>query len=342
MLHSGSLLRLGQSALVLGSLSSLAAAASHREPVSMNEEEAPKFFNMIAMDMDGTLLNEQHEISDETLETLRRLSAKGVIVALATGRSGPAVYRHVRKLNLPRPLPVVCYNGASCRLFPPHPVDPASEQKILFESPLSPSAVEDVLTLSKELGCLVQYYVGDSIFVVSKSASDADFIRRYHGLTGATHTFLNTYDNILTEKGPPSKILLMTDDPDRVVEAARAFQKKSTVPSFNVIRGNPPFFVEFLDANTCKGNGLEHLCRLMNLPTGGVVAFGDGDNDIEFLQISGLGIAMKNARQIVKDCADRVSERKHSENGVAYELLKLEMSRNLVPAPKAEAAGLYK
>ncbi len=57
---------------------------------------------MIALDMDGTLLNEDHEMSELTVALLRRLSAEGVIIVLATGRSGPAVYEHVKKLSLPQ------------------------------------------------------------------------------------------------------------------------------------------------------------------------------------------------------------------------------------------------
>ena len=71
---------------------------------------------MAAFDLDGTLLNDYHELSDRSIDLLRKLSSQGVIIALATGRSGPAVYEHARRLRLPRPLPVVCYNGGSCRV----------------------------------------------------------------------------------------------------------------------------------------------------------------------------------------------------------------------------------
>jgi hydroxymethylpyrimidine pyrophosphatase-like HAD family hydrolase len=126
----------------------------------------------------------------------------------------------------------------------------------------------------------------------------------------------------------------MTDDPDSVFAASEAFIAASTGPCpFSAIRGSPPFFVEFLDSSVCKGKGLERLCGLMNVPFDQVVAFGDGDNDIEFLQVSGLGIAMCNAREVVKLASDQVSERPNTEDGVLYELEKLTAAGRLVPAP---------
>lgn len=156
--------------------------------------------------MDGTLLNEKHEISETSLAFLRKLSNEGFLVILATGRSAPAVYHHVETLDLPRPLPVVCYNGASCRVFPPHTKDPAAEQKVLFGAPLSAEAVNAVLKLGEYLGCMAQYYVKDDIFVVCKDSKDADLMARYQALTGANHVQLESYSNIVKERGLPSKV----------------------------------------------------------------------------------------------------------------------------------------
>ena len=90
-----------------------------------------------------------------------------------------------------------------------------------------------------------------------------------------------------------------------------------------VIRGSPPFFVEVLHGDVSKGAGLVQLCASLGVPATEVVAFGDGDNDIEFLQEAGLGLAMANARQVLKDVADGVTERSNDQDGVAHELERL-------------------
>ena len=75
----------------------------------------------------------------------------------------------------------------------------------------------------------------------------------------------------------------------------------------NVIRGTPPFFVEILNTAVHKGHGLRQLCTSLSIPLDEVLVFGDGDNDLEFLDMAGWGIAMKNARVNVKEQADEVT-----------------------------------
>jgi len=105
----------------------------------------PSQYRMVALDLDGTLLNKEHQLTEASAEMLRSLSSSGFTVALATGRSAPAVYEHVKKLRLPKPLPVVCYNGASCRIFPAATTNPREEQSTLFEEPLDDATVDAVL-----------------------------------------------------------------------------------------------------------------------------------------------------------------------------------------------------
>ena len=72
------------------------------------------------------------------------------------------------------------------------------------------------------------------------------------------------------------------------------------------------------------GEGLRRMCDALHLDLESCVAFGDGDNDIEFVKIAGLGVAMKNARPTLKEVADRITEATNDENGVAKELHRLE------------------
>jgi hypothetical protein len=72
---------------------------------------APPPFRMVALDLDGTLLNRKHEASAAAVEILRELHAAGVVVALCSGRSQVAMYPTARQLQLPE-VPMVCFNGA--------------------------------------------------------------------------------------------------------------------------------------------------------------------------------------------------------------------------------------
>ena len=79
------------------------------------------------------------------------------------------------------------------------------------------------------------------------------------------------------------------------------------------------------------------MCDWLGVGCDEVVAFGDGDNDIEFLQAAGLGLAMKNARDVLKEVAAGVTERTNDEDGVAHELRRLR-SEGLLASATKEAA----
>lgn len=178
--------------------------------------------------------------------------------------------------------------------------------------------------------------VGDDIFVVCKKTEDENFARRYRELTGATHSFLDSYDGIIESKGLPSKILLMTENLDGVVDAAKqlkASNQKDT--NFHVIPGTPPFFVEFLDSNVCKGKGVKDLASLLDMDMSQIMSFGDGDNDLEMIQMSGCGVVMHNAKQRIKDHADVITSLPNTENGVAHMLEKMDLEMKLISAKKS-------
>ena len=88
-----------------------------------------------------------------------------------------------------------------------------------------------------------------------------------------------------------------------------------------------------------KGAGLARLCAALDVPPARVVAFGDGDNDLEFLATAGLGLAMANARENVKAAADGVTARSNDDDGVAFELARLQRE-GLLPAATTTTAGM--
>jgi len=343
---------------------------------------------MIALDLDGTLLNSKHEVTDEVAAYLRELHDRGIIVAIATGRSAACTAHIIKKLNLPPSsegsggFPVVCSNGArgirvlhkafssvaeNCSACDEIAEDePANSNSAtnpflnetliideeLFHTTLDLTLTKKTLALAHHLGCVTNYYQNHHIYAVARNDDHLQFTQRYANLTGSTELYrylnptnnyqenehLYTTDNSYgyqeaINQGPPSKLLILCDREsvdlitDCVDEELNRESDNGTVA--NVIRGSPPFFVEILSPNVHKGHGLRQLCQAIGVSLEEVIAFGDGDNDIEFLQLAGRGVAMQNARHTLKAVADEITEFSNDEFGVMKTLKKYEVEGKL-------------
>ena len=132
-----------------------------------------------------------------------------------------------------------------------------------------------------------------------------DLLGRYASLVGKKQLIIPSYDHALSES-LAAKILIMTHDAEALHKEAR---ERFPNNEFNIIIGSPdPFFVEFLRPDASKGAGLVHVCKHLGVDMSEVVAFGDGDNDKEMLQLAGMGVAMKNAKPAAMAAADIILE----------------------------------
>lgn len=282
-------------------------------------------FKLVALDMDGTLLNNKHEISQKSSEVLRRLADSGVMVSIATGRSSGSVTKYVTGslggLNQ-AVFPMVCFNGSVCLIRE----QSSGEMKTLFKNSLTREAVVELIAATKEQGLVLQFYNGETgeVFVNPEPGNEehAQLVDRYAKLVGKDQTVVdreNGYDTLMDQGIYPVKILALTPE-SRVDEV----MDKELSVNLHKIRGSPfPFFVEYLMPNNTKGTAVEALCQHLGISLSEVVAFGDGENDAEMLEAVGKGVAMKNARPKAKACANEVTEFTNDEDGVATHLEKL-------------------
>jgi hydroxymethylpyrimidine pyrophosphatase-like HAD family hydrolase len=122
----------------------------------------------------------------------------------------------------------------------------------------------------------------------------------------------------------PHKIVVLTDDPDRHLEgASKALSAISqplrpVIPAQHLVRGN--FWFEYMPAAVNKSTTLARLAESLGLTLDECVAFGDSSNDYEMLRDAGMGIAMANAREDVKQVATYSSAHTNNEDGVGFEI----------------------
>jgi hypothetical protein len=122
---------------------------------------------LVCLDLDGTTLNSQHQLSDKTTTTLRRLSKLGITIALVTGRSKPTTTGYAEILNLSHSVPIICYNGSMG--FMSSNEDSILVHKQIFSTPITEQPARILLKLAEKLGLVAQVWllIETSCFILS-------------------------------------------------------------------------------------------------------------------------------------------------------------------------------
>lgn len=215
----------------------------------------------------------------------------------------------------------VTFNGA-CVLSPK---DASGRRQVLHQSFLPSEVLRGALGMASEAGHVVNVYLNDRIYARSLTETHRQLVERYRTLTGAHYEFVDSYERFEVEDVPKLIVLL----PGHAVEAFYAQIVAAFPPSVaTVFRGE--FFVELLHPESNKGAALRWLCAHLGVPLREVLAFGDSYNDNEFLRMAGLGVAVQNANEETKACADLVSEWRNVDHAVARTIELLEGERRIV------------
>lgn len=253
---------------------------------------------LIAVDMDGTLLNDNGEIPQTTSSAISRAVERGTVFVVATGRPIQGVDRYglLSKLNSP----VITYNGAM--------VVEATTRKTLFNKTLLPSDAINIYDLGSRAGVTICVWVGNKFYVNAINAS----VDEYKKLSGVEPMIIDDF-SALAQSGINK--ILWYDTPNVISNEQRKLrsEKFSNVTYCT----SKPYFLEFMRGDVSKGEALQFIAERYGIVREDVIAVGDGDNDLPMIEYAGLGVAMANALDSVKTLADYVTERTNNDGGVA-------------------------
>ncbi|TPX55520.1 hypothetical protein CcCBS67573_g09458 [Chytriomyces confervae] len=268
--------------------------------------------HLLALDLDGTTLSHDGIVTPRTKAAIEKVAATGAIVALCSGRSNATMA--AAKASIGLDVLQVAFNGC---------LGLGYTENVLFKDTLSTDQVSAVLNVATQLNSTVNYYSESVIYAVPKSPQHKALIARYQAQTGAQYKLIDSYSSIQTAT---CKLLILTET---VAEVERTL-RTALGDTVEIVRDN--YFVECLPARVNKGVGFTKLCKQIGMPVQNTAAFGDGINDIEFLQAAGVGVAMANAKAELKSVASRVTEFTNREDGLAIELERmLEQGRFAAP-----------
>ncbi|WP_310831085.1 Cof-type HAD-IIB family hydrolase [Paenibacillus pedocola] len=276
---------------------------------------------LIALDMDGTLLNEDGRISAENREAILHAQSLGHIVAIATGRSYMDAERQLRLANLE--CPVVCLNGALLML---------PDGSLAASRPLDKEDIIPVLRWMNEIPELYyEVYTKDNVYVELdkrvrleklSELKDEEIPEGFGWLLKAmiakqfqqaAVTYVESMEEIWSkEEDPIYKALAFSLNPEVLKEASTRF---AAIPGL-IITASHESNIEINHKEANKGNGVSLLAAHYDIPTEQVAVMGDSYNDLPMFETAGYKIAMGNAAALLKETADFITLT-NVEHGVA-------------------------
>lgn len=265
-------------------------------------------YKLLVLDVDGTLLNDAKEITKRTLSALLKIQQMGVRVVLASGRPSYGLMKVAKTLELGNYGGfILSYNG--CQIIN------AQNGEILFERRINPEMLPYLEKKARKNGfALFTYH--DNLILTNNSDDE-------HVLDEAE---LNDLVVIEEEEFStaidfaPCKCMLVSDDEAALV-ALEEHWKKRLSGVLDVFRSEP-FFLEVVPCSVDKANTLGALLEHLGVKREEVMAIGDGTCDVAMLQLAGMGVAMGQAPDSVKACADYITA-SNEEDGVAAAVEKM-------------------
>jgi len=244
-------------------------------------------YQLVAIDLDGTIINKDGAIVSGAAEAIRRVLARGIAVTLATGRMYQPTNRFAHELGLSAPL--ICYQGALIR----EPGDGA----VLWHKPLPGPLARRVLTVMREQGLHRYAYIDGSIYVEQRREEDS----RYAQNNGVELHLVDDLSALLERQ--PTELAARGDAAEVELLIARI---RAVCGSGVIVNRIHTSFCEVAHGESGKGNALKYLAERLAVPRSRTVAIGDSPNDVSMLEWAGLGIAVGDVPAEVRTAADWV------------------------------------
>lgn len=262
-------------------------------------------YKLIAIDMDGTLLNSNNEVSDRTRQALKRAMEQGVHVVLATGRLLKSALLYAENLELNNY--IVACNGA---------VIADEFNDIVYKRYIDKNTAVEVMKLAKECGIYYHFYNEYDFYsniyveeVVNFYNSSASMF----GKPGININIFDKVDDILNNHDiNVYKFMFIDDNMNKLSNFKKELNRFNDISMSTSWRNN----LEIMSKEVSKGNGIKYLCEKLGIIPEEVITIGDNENDLSMISFAGLGVAMGNGEDIVKKNAKYITAT-NNEDGVA-------------------------
>lgn len=260
-------------------------------------------YKLVAIDLDGTLVTDDKKLTSRTIISLKKALNKNVKIMITSARSFYRLERYIDELDLRRKNQyTICFNGAM--------IVENSSNNVLYSKNLDNKEVKEIISLGKRLNIPIMLY--------SKNAHIAeqtpDVIKKNKNAKGINLKIekfneidFNREDNYIY------KIVFM-DKSERITKVRKNIPKE--IINKYEVTSSVPEYIEFVKKGIKKSEAIKFIMKECQIQQEEVIAVGDGENDIEMIKFAGIGVAMGNANNYVKENADYITT-SNNDDGVS-------------------------
>lgn len=265
---------------------------------------------LIAIDIDGTLINSNREITPRVHDALTKAKEKGVYVVLCTGRPLPGVSPLLKELDLINDHDfVVTYNGSL--------VQHTGSGESLVSFSMTMDDLKQLHHYAEKYGIHYHAIDANNIYVPTEEIGKYSYFESNLVGMPIVHQPLDAFDPQQTF----SKMMFV-DEEEKLNQLLTQFGD-SFKKSYNIVR-SMPFYLEVLHPQASKGHALEKLAEKLGFSASEVMCIGDQENDRSMFEYAGVRVAMGNAVDTIKELATFITTSNDEDGvGVAVETLVL-------------------
>ena len=263
-------------------------------------------YNVVALDIDGTLLNDQHQLLFENIIVIRKLVEAGVCFILVTGRPDVMATTYSDKLGI-NPI-ILGYNGATIRNV--------ATKEIFYSKFLDIDSVKSVCAFLEQENAYYRIYCMDCVYSFNQDEFDDDkniyaqFSRNLKNMMD--FKILNTWEEL---KEPVVKVVVFSEDTTNLNYLR---DKLKVDPKLSVVFGSRNG-VDINATGINKGQALLDYGAMFGIDASAIIAIGDSENDLSMLEVVGMPITLESGDPILRKYVKFVTK-SNNEAGVAYAL----------------------
>lgn len=251
-------------------------------------------YKLIATDLDGTLVTDDKNLTDRTVENVKKALKKNVKIMITSARAFYRLERYIDELDLRKENQyTICFNGAI--------IVENITGKVLYSKNLDKEEVSELIGLGKQLNVPIMLYSKNANLVEEMP----EVIQKNKNSKGMNIKIENFNKIDFDEEENYIYKIVFMDKPEKIIEIRKNLSKE-IIDKYEVT-SSVPEYIEFVKKGIKKSKAIKFIMDKCKIKQKEIMAIGDGENDVEMLRFAGLGVAMENANNYVKENADYIT-----------------------------------